>query len=72
MKQLTRNYDPYKRVHPDLVGKIGIRTQQGLSQHTLWLSGQDAQIYVDLLRRNKIWYADVTNYESQPELTPVV
>ena len=55
-------------VHPTLVGKIGITTQQGFSQHTLWLSLEDARIYVDLLKRNKIWFADVTKYEHQPEL----
>ena len=43
--------------------KIGIKTQQGLSQFVLWLSEEDAKIYWDLLKRNNIWCADVTKYE---------
>lgn len=35
---------------------IGIRTQQGLSQHTLYLNAKDAEIYTDLLIRNRIWH----------------
>lgn len=50
----------YTTVHPTLKGKIGIKTQQGFSQHTLWLSPIDAKIYTELLGRNGIWYADVT------------
>lgn len=38
---------------------IGIRTQQGLSQHTLWLNEEDAKIYTDLLERNRIWYINL-------------
>lgn len=38
---------------------IGIRTQQGFSQHTLWLNEEDAKIYTDLLERNRIWYVNL-------------
>lgn len=41
--------------------KRRIKTQQGFSQHILELSEEDAKIYTDLLDRNKIWWADVTN-----------
>jgi hypothetical protein len=41
--------------------KYGIKTQQGFSQHVLWLSQQDAKIYTELLTRNNIWWVDVTN-----------
>lgn len=37
-----------------------IRTQQGLSQHELTLPEDDAVIYMLLLKRNGIWFADVT------------
>jgi hypothetical protein len=40
-----------------------IKTQQGFSQHILELSEDDAKIYTDLLTRNKIWWADVTEKE---------
>jgi len=38
--------------------KRRIITQQGFSQHVLELSPEDAQIYTDLLTRNKLWWAD--------------
>lgn len=41
--------------------KRRIKTQQGFSQHILELSEEDAKIYTDLLDRNKLWWADVTN-----------
>ena len=37
-----------------------IRTQQGFSQHELTLPEDDAVIYMLLLKRNGIWFADVT------------
>ena len=37
-----------------------IRTQQGLSQHELTLPEDDAIMYMLILKRNKIWFADVT------------
>ena len=37
-----------------------IRTQQGFSQHELTLPEDDAVIYTALLKRNGIWFADVT------------
>lgn len=40
--------------------KRRIRTQQGFSQHTLTLTEEDARIYIDLLTRNNLWWADVT------------
>ena len=37
-----------------------IRTQQGFSQHELTLPEDDAIMYMLILKRNKIWFADVT------------
>lgn len=43
--------------------KCRIKTQQGFSQHVLELPEEDAKIYTDLLTRNKLWWADVTERE---------
>ena len=37
-----------------------IRTQQGFSQHELTLPEDDAIMYMLILKRNKMWFADVT------------
>jgi len=73
-KWLSDNdYKPFKKMGEDhwlttappqpapMPEKYGIKTQQGFSQHVLWLSQQDAKIYTELLTRNNIWWADVTN-----------
>ena len=39
---------------------ITIRTQQGFSQHEITLPEADAIMYMLILKRNKIWFADVT------------
>ena len=36
---------------------VGIVVQQGLSQHTFSLPIEDAKLFIDILQRNKIWYA---------------
>lgn len=53
----------FGQYNPDKKERIRrIKTQQGLSQHVLELSEEDAKIYIDLLTRNKIWWADVTKH----------
>jgi hypothetical protein len=54
----------FGQYNPDKKDKtFRIKTQQGFSQHILVLSEEDAQIYTDLLTRNKLWWADVTGKE---------
>jgi len=40
--------------------RMTIRIQQGLSQQDLILPEDDANILMELLKRNNIWFADVT------------
>jgi hypothetical protein len=48
--------------------KVGIKTQQGFYQFTIWLPPNDAKIYTDLLERNFIWYYNITTgYKFVPD-----
>ena len=61
MNTTLSNLEGTQRGNTDNIrAKIGIKTQQGLSQHTLWLSKEDAKIYSDLLKRNGIWHVEVS------------
>lgn len=45
------------------IPEMRIMTQQGFSQHILELPKDDAVLYMQLLKRNGIWHADVTDYK---------
>jgi uncharacterized protein YecE (DUF72 family) len=41
--------------------KRTIRLQRGLAQIEMELAGVDAAVVMDILKRNNIWFADITN-----------
>ena len=63
MNKAESNKKDDKALHIGIVSGSAtrtIRTQQGFSQHELTLPEDDAVIYMLLLKRNGIWFADVT------------
>jgi len=40
-----------------------IRTQKGLTQFDFMLKSEDADILMIILKRNNIWFSDITDYD---------